>query len=175
MMLDGSSAILQCGHGPKAVENVRRLRGPSRGRSLQCGHGPKAVENAAGQRPLRRGGENFNAATARRPWRTWASSYRPSSLIGLLQCGHGPKAVENYLLTPRPSAHLPLQCGHGPKAVENAQPRLGERWPCLNFNAATARRPWRTGHEADGAARVADTSMRPRPEGRGERRRPART
>ncbi len=62
-----------------------------------------------------------------------------------------------------------LQCGHDPKAVENiaakeSHPRVSSR-----FNAATTRRPWRTRcprrrERARGAA-----SMRPRPEGRGER------
>src|SRR5687768_4044069 len=36
----------------------------------------------------------FNAATARRPWRT-AHPQRGSSHPLALQCGHGPKTVEN--------------------------------------------------------------------------------
>jgi len=37
-----------------------------------------------------------------------------------------------------------LQCGHGTKAVEN-DPPSGRRWRRWSrFNAATARRPWRT-------------------------------
>ena len=37
-----------------------------------------------------------------------------------------------------------LQCGHSPKAVENLDREPCRRLPCSGFNAATARRPWRT-------------------------------
>ena len=139
---------------------------------LQCGHGPKAVENATVQTWHRRQGACFNAATARRPWRTRSRSSSDVPSMHELQCGHGPKAVENAssrarhhdasgqrfnaatarrpwrtsrLVTmqsppdaqasmrPRPEGRgeprvirdvayavlRRLQCGHGPKAVEN--------------------------------------------------------
>ena len=113
---------LQCGHGPKAVENTMthlaarwhykrasmRPRPEGRGelellwlrvtqiRKLQCGHSPKAVENprveiADGQVDI----AGFNAATARRPWRTRRSREPGPYGTPGLQCGHSPKAVEN--------------------------------------------------------------------------------
>ena len=36
---------LQCGHDPKAVENVGTVDAMPTGSRLQCGHDPKAVEN----------------------------------------------------------------------------------------------------------------------------------
>ena len=61
---------LQCGHDPKAVENL--VPPPSTGRDsrLQCGHDPKAVENAAAGAGSTSVDARFNAATTRRPWRT---------------------------------------------------------------------------------------------------------
>src|SRR5438309_536478 len=44
-------------------------RGEPQGR-LQCGHGPKTVENNQLQHVLRVDPRRFNAATVRRPWRT---------------------------------------------------------------------------------------------------------
>ena len=119
MRCDGGG--LQCGHGPKAVENTQASVSRSRGGALQCGHGPKAVENIKAQgdnkctveasmrpRPEGRGepqrrlqlmreAGSFNAATARRPWRTEGGTL-PWRHEGL-QCGHGPKAVENCATT----------------------------------------------------------------------------
>ena len=112
---------------------------------LQCGHGPKAVENAAAEADQRSAPE-------------------------LLQCGHGPKAVENvdrreYMLTadacasmrPRPegrgepaSRTLPLaaRCASmRPRPEGRGEPCTGQsprRSEAYGFNAATARRPWRT-------------------------------
>ncbi len=37
---------LQCGHSPKAVENVLSSAGLTLDTALQCGHSPKAVENS---------------------------------------------------------------------------------------------------------------------------------
>ena len=164
---------LQCGHGPKAVENTCRCAGSVRRActGLQCGHGPKAVENAR-RLPDCRNAANacFNAATARRPWRTCPHLGR-NDRHRQLQCGHGPKAVENTVVNALTAIAAPaLQCGHGPKAVENdhgdvlmlvtnsgasMRPRpegRGERLAALrgrtrrtwSFNAATARRPWET-------------------------------
>ena len=133
----------------------------------------------------------FNAATTRRPWRTDALRRRRS---GVLQCGHDPKAVENdrddrdlrgrqtASMRPRPegrgerwsrsrpkSGATGLQCGHDPKAVENAEQLRGRS--SRRFNAATTRRPWRTGRDRMHATVGMRASMRPRPEGRGERQR----
>ena len=145
-------------------------------RTLQCGHGPKAVENRAGRR---RAEWRFNAATARRPWRT-AGTMRPTSLSyaasmrprpegrgepatgeavragrAALQCGHGPKAVENRPDSGREAtARSRLQCGHGPKAVENDGLSGDVRSDANRFNAATARRPWRTEYAASDAEAV---------------------
>ena len=140
------------------------------GRALQCGHGANAVENGVSC-GFSRLVHCFNAATARKPWRT---------TIGVDEGRRGPS----------------LQCGHGANAVNNAAVNTGpRRWTRKSFNAATTRRPWRTnpnasatpadaprelqcGHdpkavENDGPARPSADSegglrMRPRPEGRGE-------
>src|SRR5437763_259640 len=81
-------------------------------------------------------GTCFNAATARRPWRTKGGPAAQVDSSGL-QCGHGPQAGENAedkaLGKGREAARRPaaaLQCGHGPKAVENRsrRKRLIPRW-----------------------------------------------
>ena len=144
------------------------------------------------------GTKRFNAATTRRPWRT--STF--TATIGLpfqLQCGHDPKAVENVTdlvilrkrpagasMRPRPEGRgelgpVPqlvegvnlLQCGHDPKAVENDWMPSFRRKSRRSFNAATTRRPWRTGNEWPDRQPARAISMRPRPEGRGEPARPA--
>src|SRR5271155_3567773 len=61
---------------------------------LQCGHGTKAVENDRCRRQLGCRDAAFNAATARRPWRTGVKP-RLTVATSDLQCGHGTKAVEN--------------------------------------------------------------------------------
>src|SRR5438094_841189 len=113
------AALLQCGHGSVAVENLVRgdwrtavpeasMR-PRLGRRgerwwkgstisyslwLQCGHGSVAVENRC----------RLTAAACG----------------SLLQCGHGSVAVENSLTGDDPyTAPEWLQCGHGSVAVEN--------------------------------------------------------
>ena len=133
---------------------------------------PKAVENSARSRGwMPASCQCFNAATARRPWRTRDQRAKTSRRCKPLQCGHGPKAVENRRawidvdvqrsasMRPRPEGRgerrvpgvhrcttaILLQCGHGPKAVEN----FGR----MALTVRTAR----------------GASMRPRPEGRGER------
>ena len=160
----------------------------------------------------------FNAATTRRPWRTPGRTRGGTTGCGWSSCGHDPKAVENY--PPGPSWMLltaSLQCGHGPKAVESSQgltrcrlgtshalqcghgPKAVENYSVVracrpvgsfnaatarrpwrtagappagsfSFNAATARRPWRTSGLADPGQTLCNgsASMRPRPEGRGE-------
>ncbi len=208
---------LQCGHGPKTVENSSLAAVGNTADTLQCGHGPKTVENRSVGEPQ----------TAQGTW---------------LQCGHGPKTVENAVsgsgfprergasMRPRPEDRgepspkraqppgpIGLQCGHGPKTVENAcaearlekpmrasmRPRpedRGERemrrvrlsprqgfnaatarrpWRTEDgrgpksarkhcFNAATARRPWRTRRSSLREVERQGASMRPRPEDRGE-------
>ncbi len=216
-----SDRKLQCGHGPKTVENLGiPIRRHAEITTLQCGHGPKTVENHAG---LWRHGcrhKSFNAATARRPWRT-VCGRRPSLRSKRLQCGHGPKTVEND----RAHRRLGLQGGEAsmrPRPEDRGErvalfvnvlqlatpasmrPRPEDRGEHLglglnrfvarpSFNAATARRPWRTdsailtssaaislqcGHgpktvenlRLEGAQRPSPVaSMRPRPEDRGER------
>ncbi len=160
---------LQCGHGPKAVENKITRSYSLKVSRLQCGHGPKAVENGPTSPTGSSAGSSFNAATARRPWRTHLHT--------------GTRGPQNS-----------LQCGHGPKAVENTSPSSPSGGSGSGFNAATARRPWRTpalgqfrlgpvglqcGHgpkavenlraEGVGPEQDGEASMRPRPEGRGER------
>ena len=144
------TVVLQCGHGPKAVENVpvdastssdRRgfnaatARRPWRTSASSTGDSVRRLQASMRPRPEGRGEpslrrrlasraiDRFNAATARRPWRTW-----------------------NGLAVDEGSSASPLQCGHGPKAVENQR-------PIANTRRARSR-----------------ASMRPRPEGRGELR-----
>ena len=162
-----TSPVLQCGHDPKAVENGRCPAGCQAAGQLQCGHDPKAVENRFIVAIATSAKHGFNAATTRRPWRT-----RAASATG--------------------GASRLLQCGHDPKAVENCRTRHS-RPATAGFNAATTRRPWRTadhsvrgrrcrrlqcGHDpkavenhalCETASEIQLASMRPRPEGRGER------
>ena len=132
----------------------------------------------------------FNAATARRPWRTACRAGRRHS--GGLQCGHGPKAVENgqrlALTREIPMASMrPRPEGRGQRSPSAA--RLGRPHASMrprpegrgeprdakqsvktrihSFDAATARRPWRTPKNRRGVPRGRH-SMRPQPEGRGE-------
>ena len=158
---------LQCGHDPKAVENARTpaasstassrasMRPRPGGRGERDAGSPGTTRRRrASMRPRPEGrGElpgrrapptrpcSFNAATTRRPWRTSRLSVT-RAVDGRLQCGHDPKAVENGG-DAGPDPGGPLQCGHDPKAVEN------------EARAAAVRRR--------------RASMRPRPEGRGER------
>ena len=87
---------------------------------------------------------SFNAATTRRPWRTrigvaTAADYRQ------LQCGHGPKAVENCRETRHglPQATASMRPRPEGRGEPGADATLQERH-ARGFNAATARRPWRT-------------------------------
>ena len=186
---------LQCGHDPKAVENdsavyshsrphTRRFNAATTRRPwrtskpeefegkpppLQCGHDPKAVENdavldylkkhdGASMRPRPEGrGEQtkrcrrrsrtagFNAATTRRPWRTCAAQLgAPANRLGF-----------NAATTRRP--------WRTPASASS------KSCPRRRFNAATTRRPWRTAHKRRRRGARLTASMRPRPEGRGER------
>ena len=159
---------LQCGHDPKAVENVAASGcHVASTPPLQCGHDPKAVEN-----PLQAGHSapsfhGFNAATTRRPWRTLRQRRR-SGLFRRLQCGHDPKAVENDAAVATLKEEEKLQCGHDPKAVENADSPV----PAEERRRASMRpRPEGRGERQlgdHGVRQLNLASMRPRPEGRGE-------
>ena len=209
-------ARLQCGHSPKAVENKigfveslsRRsasMRPQPEGRGEPTQAASSGPSWSASMRPQPEGrGEpgragrvwtqhaSFNAATARRPWRTIAAlaalaatagfnaatarrpwrtpfglddsaggttlqcGHSPKAVENLihpgrslsnsreLQCGHSPKAVENQMADQDSHGQRELQCGHSPKAVENANPGTDTRHNPTGFNAATARRLWRT-------------------------------
>ena len=165
--------VLQCGHDPKAVENRKPPPPPPRGPPpLQCGHNPKAVENfsspalaavdgRASMRPRPEGrGEpravprpywshsgRFNAATTRRPWRT-----------------PGPARLGSAATRPRFNAATTRR----PWRTKGHRHRLDD--VAEGFNAATTRRPWRTPNSSARRTGRAHASMRPRPEGRGERR-----
>ena len=154
-------AALQCGHDEFAVENYSSMRSRSAGHAsmrprpegrgepatswrdrlsdeLQCGHGPKTVENQmkVGQRHV-----SFNAATARRPWRTSMTTVRQELKTGF-----------NAATARRPwrtSGSLSVRALRGfnaataLKTVEN-HIRVKSLSILRRFNAATARRPWRT-------------------------------
>ncbi len=157
---------------PEAVENDLAF--------MSLSVGERGFNAATARRPWRTpaGGavcgaaKSFNAATARRPWRTTKSS-RAATWRTRLQCGHGPKTVENSSrrassplrrasMRPRPedrgepeSADV-LACA--PRASMRPRPEdrgeLGHEpgllTPQEGFNAATARRPWRTRLAATG-------------------------
>ena len=166
--------------------------------ALQCGHDPKAVENLARIYAVGASLHGFNAATTRRPWRTRRLrgakvDTRPASMRprpegrgeqsnppscvsashrasmrprpeGRGEPGrdqHAVKLVEASM-RPRPEGRgepsrqpdavftQRLQCGHDPKAVENQVDDLFVRAGKTGFNAATTRRPWRTARVTSG-------------------------
>ncbi len=162
-------STLQCGHDPKAVENLEFSQpGNPKQQALQCGHSPKAVEN--GIRFTGKALEQcFNAATTRRPWRTPTRSRRvgpPQEASMRPQ----PEGRGEPRRTPAPSgtAQPGLQCGHDPKAVENI---AFHPIPALRRALASMRpRPEGRGEPPDGGSDPPPppASMRPQPEGRGE-------
>ncbi len=160
---------LQCGHGTKAVENPgRRATDVCDGHWLQCGHGTKAVENGRSRRRRRPRCWRFNAATARRPWRTFVD---PSRLALGVRASMRPRHEgrgEPAVVSTSAINAAALQCGHGTKAVENSSIWQTYGVHDRGFNAATARRPWRTWRRKSPMATAANASMRPRHEGRGE-------
>ena len=166
---------LQCGHGPKAVEN----------HMLRANDGSQSLEASMRPRPEGRGERRTTSSSKTDP-RTASMRPRPEGrgepCRMVADAGSRPR-----LASMRPRARRPwrtriiwqpsirstvtLQCGHGPKAVENLHRACMRRSSSTcSFNAATARRPWRTStvrwHDADVDQHA---SMRPRPEGRGER------
>ena len=135
---------LQCGHGPKTVENMHlpvlhrlrprpsmRPRSKDRGELpeleccqlycevLQCGHGPKKVENPESNRSNGGNSLSFNAATVQRPWRTPA---RAEMVIGHVAASMRRRSKDR---------------GEGPRS---RCPSMARK----SFNAATVQRPWRT-------------------------------
>src|SRR5436190_188694 len=80
------------GELPLSAE-ARRLPAQASMRPRHEGRGERSWK--CGNRAARMG---FNAATARRPWRT-VPPILPELLTRLLQCGHGTKAVENQKVT----------------------------------------------------------------------------
>ncbi len=149
LMVHRPTAALQCGHGPKAVENHAR----------SAAH-PAADGASMRPRPEGRGEQNVKADLDH----AHMASMRPrpegrgeliakmgdGGEVTLLQCGHGPKAVENQFLN------------------RVAQPDDG---------ASMRPRPEGRGEHSrapSAIARRSSASMRPRPEGRGEPTAPAR-
>ncbi len=152
---------------------------------------PEAVENSR-PTPAVPIEECFNAATARRPWRTqpWAILLHPLACFNAAtarsrgertSCRTPPLPLGTASMRPRPedrgeptspkarrAKEGQLQCGHGPKTVENALGHAFARRICSSFNAATARRPWRTSVGCWSSKSGLTASMRPRPEDRGE-------
>ena len=124
-------------------EQRRPVRRPFRALQLQCGHGPKAVEN--------------DQVCSRVGWRSVEASMRPRP-----EDRGEPRSTQVHRATLQVAGLL--QCGHGPKAVENSERIARERRSLSRFNAATARRPWRT-YSSVSASRICPrASMRPRPE-----------
>ena len=93
---------------------------------LQWGHGDEAVEEPTSMRELVCWLQDFNGATAMKPWKRYGSKQKRSP-DGQLQWGHGDEAVEE-----RGQGHRP------------------QRRQC-DFNGATAMKPWKRhrGYSAD--------------------------
>src|SRR5438270_677927 len=85
---------LQCGHGPRTVENASLPVMGDRGQVLQCGHGPRTVENGTGD-------ETSGRCSSASMWPRSSDRGKPAICLlntpkrGVLQCGHGPRTVEN--------------------------------------------------------------------------------
>ena len=164
--------LLQCGHGPSAVETGRAVRR----------HHP-VVHPSMRPRPVSRGDStysiitgappaSFNAATARQPWR---------------RRGHGSATPLH-----RPPSMRPRPVSRGDSVTRRTQPTphgsfnaatARQPWrpgrhsspasASSTFNAATARQPWRRGVDAFRVGNGSAPSMRPRPVSRGDARSPA--
>ncbi len=166
--MNTATAWLQCGHDPKAVENDA---------SVQANPGfPSRFNAATTRRPWRtwpavgEAGRNwsFNAATTRRPWRTRPDRSGASAGRRWLQCGHDPKAVENRKVFADLPVIRELQCGHDPKAVENASRAASAASRAVELQCGHDPKAVENAHVLPSAAAVPRASMRPRPEGRGE-------
>ncbi len=182
---------------PRHEGRGERQRTPAIGLArvkLQCGHGTKAVENPSGRRPRSPIRIGFNAATARRPWRTVDPRRRAYRQRTALQCGHGTKAVENSTVGCHAAGQYPsgfnaatarrpwrtragassaprgalLQCGHGTKAVENASPSDSAKLLYVELQCGHGTKAVENTRDAVRSVRRLVASMRPRHEGRGE-------
>ncbi len=127
------------GRGERCRARARRPRGWASMRPQPEGRGePSRRRNSP------RGARCFNAATTRRPWRTAEGGAR--FCVRPLQCGHSPKAVEN---DPDLARHerAAAQASMRPRPVGRVEPTCPAAWTACrtSFNAATTRRPWRTG------------------------------
>src|SRR5437868_5513321 len=115
-----AQAMLQCGHDPKAVENPEDQYQEALATLLQCGHDPKAGESYCYARAI---AGRFYASMRPRPEGRGERAFRPK--------GRASKALAS--MRPRPE-------GRGERRTSPPwRPRS------TRFNAATTRRPWRTG------------------------------
>ena len=139
---------LQCGHGPKAVENAdRQVHGTCSWRMLQCGHGPKAVENAriANYRRRTSGGASMRPrpegrGEPRRRYQQWFLSMPASMRPRPEGRGEPPFARTAY------AYRASFNAATARRPWRTAPRRRADSGPMRSFNAATARRPWRTGN-----------------------------
>ena len=184
--------VLQWGHDPKIVENLKIEQAAEWAVDLQWGHDPKIVENqnagegaadshspSMGPRPEDRGklrvgsrGRSagrgpFNGATTRRSWKT-----RSTSRVARRRCSfNGATTRRSWKTNDGVWSSVPrtvLQWGHDPKIVEN----LGDIEQLPSYQILQ----W--GHDPkivenvlalSHLARIAVPSMGPRPEDRGKR------
>ena len=114
----------------------------------------------------------FNAATTRRSWRTPTPPARTRWSRTAFNAATTRRSWRTKIVCHWPALVQNLQCGHDPKVVENIS-------PLTSFDAGISRPSMRPRPEGRGERRVHDfllqgwgPSMRPRPEGRGERERP---
>src|SRR5271167_2702875 len=110
---------------------------------LQCGHGQEAVENGDTAADL-----SFRQMASMRP-RPGGRGELPFAKVckiqrSGLQCGHGQEAVEN--VPDHPSNLLLTSASMRPRPGGRGELRHEDCFSSipLRFNAATARRPWRT-------------------------------
>ena len=143
---------------------------------LQCGHDPKAVENS---RVAVLEASPAKAASMRpRPEGRGEHHYSVRPLVSQVAASMRPRPEGRG--EPFQQRTEPTKAEQGFNAATTRRPwrtrdsfvGASRRWTC--FNAATTRRPWRTlGEQVDPPAEFG-ASMRPRPEGRGERLGPRR-
>ena len=141
------------------------------GSVLQCGHDPKVVENGRGLRPVH-GSQRASMRPRPEGRGERLPARRPAP--GGRRCFNAATTRRSWRTRRRPALTWRgrwLQCGHDPKVVENPDRR--------DARAAVGRASMRPRPEGRGERRrgvawghpVTGASMRPRPEGRGERRR----
>ena len=113
---------------------------------LQCGHGPKAVENRRAWPDSCESTGGFNAATARRPWRTACSRRRVRRKAGF-NAATARRPWRTAVITGR-AGRVGFNAATARRPWRTPRQRCS-RFAVRSFNAATARRPWRT--DAGGA------------------------